>query len=166
MVFRAKAGRGRLRRGSVALAAALIGMVGWAASAAYAADQTIQPGLWDSTESYSVLISATNHDRHCLTAAQIQAFLSAPSTKHYRCTYQRRNIGRGEARFAGGACFSHAGRNVLSDVNVEGTYAPDRFHLDMRYRFMLNPKLGVPGTGVIDARRISADCPADLAPGK
>ena len=148
---------------TMGVVAACVTLVG---STAAAAEETIQPGLWDSTESYSVLISATNHDRHCLTAAQIQDFLAAPSTKHYRCTYEHRDIGRGRARFTGGACFSHAGRNVLTGVSMEGTYAADRFHLDLRYRFMLNPKLGVPGTGVIDAHRVSGECPADLTPGK
>lgn len=134
-----------------------------------AAQETVLPGYWESNESYSALSSLLNgasHDRKCLTAAQIEQFLAAPSTKHYRCTYDHHGLENGRAHFNQGACFSHAGRKVLSGVGIDGTYSPERFHLDFHYRYMLSPTLGVPGVASIDAHRISAECPADVPPGK
>jgi hypothetical protein len=136
----------------------LAGLV--AVAGATHAQAPIQPGYWDSTESYAMLLSGGSHDRKCLSTQQIQAFLAAPSTKHYRCTYPHQSISGGHARFDGGSCFSKAGRKVLSDVNITGDYGADHFHLDFHFRYMLNPKLGVPGTGAIDAHRLSATCPA------
>ena len=133
-----------------------------------AAAQTspILPGYWESNESYSVLFSGGGHDRKCLTRPLIDKFITAPSLKRYDCTYASRSLQDGRAEFSGGACYSHKGRRVLSGVALRGTFSPEAFHLDARFSLMVSAGVGLPGSASIDAHRISADCPAEPAPGK
>ena len=126
----------------------------------------VLPGYWESDESYSVLLSGATHARKCLTEAQVNAFINAPQTSHYNCTYTVREVADGTARFRGGACYTHKGRKVLSNVNVDGRYAPESFQLRFRFNLQVSAGVGLPGNAAIDAHRISAQCPADLPPGK
>ena len=119
------------------------------------------PGYWDSTE--TVVILGTSHARKCLTAEKIRSFVAAPSNSHYRCTYASQKISAGQAAYRGGACYSRAGRKVLSNVSVDGRYAPESFHLAFRFNLMVSAGVGLPGTAMVDARRVSAACPADPA---
>jgi hypothetical protein len=147
-----------------ALCAAILAACSVPAVGHAAASNTILPGYWESTEQYSVLLSGQNHDRKCLTKAQIDDFLNAPHTKHYQCNYSSQQVADGHAAFHGGACFSHTGRKVLSDVQVAGDYAPERFRLGFRFNLLVSAGVGLPGSGSIDAHRISAECPVDAKP--
>ncbi len=127
----------------------------------------VLPGYWESTEKYSLaLLSGGSHVRKCLTQAQVAQFVTSPQTSHYQCSYSNRKVGGGQATFRGGACYSHKGRLVLSKVDVDGRYAPETFHLDFHFRFMVSPTAGLPGSASIDAHRLADACPADLTPGK
>ena len=136
------------------------------AGAVRAQTSPVLPGLWESQETYSVLLSGGGHERKCLTPAEVTEFIETPQTKHYRCTYASRRVEGGRATFREGSCYSRKGRLVLTHVAVDGRYAPDAFHLAFSFNFMLSSGLGLPGTAVIDAHRLSPDCPADLPPGK
>ena len=100
------------------------------------------------------------HERKCLTAEKIASFLAAPSNKHYQCTYASRTVEDGRATFRRGSCYSRSGRKVLSNVDVDGRYAPESFHLDFRFRLMVSAVVGMPANASIDAHRIAAQCPA------
>lgn len=130
---------------------------------AFAQASPILPGYWDSTDTYSVLLAGSSHAKKCLTEAQVKAFVSAPQTSHYRCTYASREVADGAARFRGGSCYSHSGRKVLSDVSVDGHYAPESFQLHFRFNLQVSAGVGLPGVASIEAHRISAECPADPA---
>ena len=135
-------------------------------SLAHAQASPVLPGYWESSESYSILLAGSSRGRKCLTEAQVNDFITAPQTSHYRCAYASRQVGDGQARFRGGACYSHKGRKVLSDVQVDGRYAPESFHLAFQFHLVLSSGVGLPGSALIDAHRISAECPADLPAGK
>ena len=146
---------------------ALAAVVSLAPLHALAAEATVLPGYWESDEKYSLaLLAGSSHARKCLSAAQVAQFTIAPQTSHYTCTYQSRRVENGTAMFRGGSCLTHKGRLVLGKVDVDGRYAPESFHLDFRFHFMVSPTAGLPGTAQIDAHRISEQCPADLKPGK
>ena len=138
--------------------AALAGLV-LQAGPARAQTTPVLPGYWDSTD--SVVILGESHQKKCLTEVQIAKFMAAPSNKHYDCTYASHVVADGKATFRGGACYSHAGRKVLSNVSVDGRYAPESFRLTFHFELMVNPKVGFPGSATIDAHRISAECPAE-----
>ena len=135
-------------------------------TAASAVGSPVLPGYWDSTETYSVILSGGGHDRKCLTSAQVMQFLAAPQTKHYQCNYASRSVEDGRIAFEGGSCYSHSGRLVLSRVAVDGRYAPESFRMQFRFHYMVSPTLGGPGTATIEAHRLSAECPADATFGK
>ena len=121
----------------------------------------VLPGYWQSDETYSVLLAGSSHGKKCLTAEQVNAFIAAPQTSHYRCVYASREVGDGTARFRGGACYSHkGGRKVLSNVDVDGRYAPESFQLHFRFNLQVSAGVGLPGVAAIEAHRISAECPA------
>ncbi len=125
----------------------------------------VLPGSWESVERYSLaLLSGGSHARKCLTQAQVAQFVISPQTSHYRCSYQSRKVEGGQATFRGGSCYSHKGRLVLSNVDVDGRYAPEFFHLDFRFKFMVSPTAGLPGSASIDAHRLGEACPADPPP--
>jgi hypothetical protein len=127
----------------------------------------VLPGYWESSETYSLaLLSGASHARKCLTEAQVAQFVTSPQTSHYQCSYKSRKVEAGQAAFRGGSCYSHKGRLVLSKVDVDGQYAPETFHLDFHFKFMVSPTAGLPGAASIDAHRLAAACPADLTPGK
>ena len=142
------------------VAAAALGVL-CTALPALAQTAPVLPGYWDSTE--NVIILGASHARKCLTADKIQSFVAAPSNSHYRCTYVSQRISAGQAAYRGGACYSHKGRKVLSNVSVDGRYTPESFHLAFHFEFMVSAGVGLPGTAVIDAHRVSAECPADPA---
>ena len=153
----------RIRVASACAAAALS-----ATSTASAQPTPISPGYWESQESYSILLSVANKEKKCLTRPQIAKFIESPSLKRYGCTYEKRRLENGQAKFEGGSCFSKSGRKVLSDVTVGGTFEPEHFHLDARFKLMVSAGggIGLPGSAEIDAHRISADCPAEAAASK
>ena len=126
----------------------------------------VLPGYWDAADTYSVLLSGGGHKKTCLTAEKIDSFVAAPSNSHYRCTYASQQIAAGQASYRGGACYSKAGRKVLSDVSVDGRYQPEAFHLMFHFKLMLSAGggLALPGSAEITARRISADCPVAPTP--
>jgi hypothetical protein len=135
-----------------------------AAIPARAADTPpILPGYWESTDRLEVLIPTTKVTHKCLTADQVTQWLTAPATRHYSCTYDQRKVGDGRAYFHG-TCMDKRGRTLT--VAINGTYAPEHFHLAARFNYMLTAGVGIPGDAITDAHRLSAECPAGVEPGK
>ena len=128
------------------------------------AQGTVLPGYWESTNQLNVLFSQKpTVTRKCLTAAQVQQWLNGPSNRHYSCVYTRRVVSGGHVSL-GGVCTDRRGRTA--DVSVRGVYAPEHFRLEAAFHYRLAAGVAIPGTAVTAANRISADCPADLTPGK
>ena len=152
---------------SHAFGLAALGLISLAPVRALATEATVLPGYWESDEKYSLaLLAGGSHARKCLSSTQVAQFTTAPQTSHYTCTYKSRHVADGTAMFRGGSCFTHKGRLVLGSVDVDGRYAPESFHLDFHFHFMVSPTAGLPGTAQIDAHRVSAQCPAEPSPPK
>ncbi len=124
------------------------------------AESPILPGYWESDNSSDLLIRQQSTDRKCITASQVETYLSGPANKHYTCTYNHRSIGGGAVKLAG-QCVDNNGMKM--DVAIAGTYAPESFHL----RAQLHTKfatLPIAGSASIDAHRLSAECPVPQPP--
>jgi hypothetical protein len=134
-----------------------------APAAAGAAERTILPGYWESTDTVEVLFSSTKTSHKCLTADQVEQWLTAPATSHYACTYDQRHVGDGHASFHG-VCRDKKGRSLT--VAIKGEYAPEHFHLLAHFHYMLTAGIAIPGDATTDAHRISAECPVSEEPGK
>jgi hypothetical protein len=127
------------------------------------AQATVLPGYWESSNSVSMLLSSKSSTRKCLTAEQVQQWITNPQTKHYSCVYDRRHIAAGHATFHG-VCTDKKGHHAV--VSIDGTYAPEHFVLNAHMRFHLTAGIDLPVMATTDAHRISATCPADLPPGQ
>ncbi len=148
-------GMGMLRRLlSGLMAVAAVGVT----SPAHAVEQTILPGYWTSTNTATLLVTKVTHDKRCITASEVNAYMTAPSTHHWHCTYGERSVGDGKLHMSG-KCVDKGG--LLADVVLDGVYTPDWFKL--KAHFSLDG-LPVGGSATTEAHRISDVCPAD-APG-
>ncbi|MGC1304930.1 MAG: DUF3617 family protein [Caulobacteraceae bacterium] len=146
----------------IALGAVLLGAC-CLPTAAGAAESTILPGYWESSDTVEVLFSSTKVSRKCLTADQVEQWLTAPATRHYSCTYDQRRVGGGQASFHG-VCKDKKGRTLT--VAIKGAYEPEHFHLVAHFHYMLTAGIEIPGDATTDAHRISAECPAPADPNK
>jgi hypothetical protein len=120
------------------------------------AESPILPGYWESKNHSDVLISQSSIDRKCLTAAQVNSYLTGPVNNHYACVYDHRTIGDGAVRLSG-HCVDNNG--VKFTVAITGAYTPESFHLDAELHTRL-ATLPIMGTASTDAHRLSAECPA------
>jgi hypothetical protein len=127
------------------------------------AQTTVLPGYWESSNSVSLLLSSKSSTRKCLTAEQVQQWVTNPETKHYTCVYDHKHIADGHATFHG-VCTDKKGRHAA--VSIDGTYAPEHFVLNAHMSFHMTAGIDLPVMATTDAHRISATCPADLPPGQ
>ena len=130
-----------------------------AAPAARATDTGVLPGYWHSVNRSSFLVSKTTEDRKCLTAAEVNAFMTNLSNRHYKCDYPTRTVGGGHLKLRG-KCVDKHGTSV--DVDAVGEYGPDWFKIEAKWSL---DGLPIGGTAATEAHRVSATCPAPGAGG-
>ena len=131
--------------GAVMLAAPTTGLQ------AQTSQPPVLPGYWEYTTS---AIGVRDTERKCVRPSEINRFFGGLSTRRWRCTYPVREVGGGNARFAG-SCEDHKGRRV--NVRLNGTYETERF----TFRGGAQLARGTPYLPAsITARRLAAECPA------
>jgi len=134
--------------------AAICALTGWGAAAtAFGADVSVLPGYWHSVNKSNFVVTKVTEDKRCLTAAQVNSFMTNPSNKHYKCEYTTRDVMDGKIRLHG-TCVDKKGLTV--QIDASGEYGADWFKLAAKWS--LNG-LPVGGTASTEARRISAACP-------
>ncbi len=143
-------------RGALTLIAATAAMA-LASSAAGAAESTIQPGYWHSVNRSNFLVSKTTEDHKCLTASEVNAFMTNLSNRHYKCDYPTRTVGGGHLKLRG-KCVDKHGTSV--DVDAVGEYGSDWFKIEARWSL---DGLPIGGTASTEAHRVSATCPPPSA---
>jgi hypothetical protein len=112
---------------------------------------TILPGQWEY--SYRVgPIPAGGEDR-CLKQADVEQFSKGICTRKYTCDYETRVVQDGKVALKG-TWTDKKGR--VAPVTANGTYTPESFRLNVHMK-TIN---GIPLAGVMDARRVSAECKA------
>ena len=135
--------------------AVIAALIGWGAAAtAFGADAPVLPGYWRSVNKSNFVVTKVTEDKRCLTAAQVNTFMTNPSNKHYKCEYTTRDVSDGKIRLHG-TCVDKKGLTV--QIDAAGEYSAEWFKLSAKWS--LNG-LPVGGTASTDARRISAVCPA------
>ncbi len=124
------------------------------------------PGYWEGRNHWSIAIaSKTDVKRQCLSAAQVERWMTSPAPKHYTCTYDYKTVGDGHISLRG-ACLDKKGQG--GDAVATGTYSPDAFQIDATLSHIKIGALTLPivGSANIDAHRLSPDCPEGMTPGK
>lgn len=127
------------------------------ATPALARQDTILPGYWQSENAVGFPLNDESTSLQCVTAKKVEQFLSGPSNRHYKCTYDRSQVGDGSVK-ASGICVDKNG--MQSNIAVEGTYTPTSFELQAQLRVNIGG-LGIPIRASTKARRIADDCPAE-----
>jgi hypothetical protein len=116
---------------------------------AAAARTTILPGQWEY--SYRVgPIPAGSEDR-CLKQADVEQFAKGICTRKYTCDYETRVVQDGKVALKG-TWTDKKGR--VAPVTADGVYAPESFRLNVHMKTVNGLSLA----GVMEARRISAEC--------
>jgi hypothetical protein len=139
-------------RGTLISISAAMALAGVSPSAG-AAESTVQPGYWHSVNRSTFVVSKTTEDTKCLTLAEVNAFMTNLSNRHYKCDYPTRTVAGGHLR-ARGKCVDKHGTSV--DVDAVGEYGPDWFKIDARWSL---DGLPISGRASTEAHRISATCP-------
>ncbi|HWU13706.1 MAG TPA: DUF3617 family protein [Caulobacter sp.] len=115
------------------------------------AHETILPGQWEY--SYRIgPIPAGGEDR-CLKQADVEQFAKGICTRKYTCDYETRVVRDGKVALKG-RWTDKKGR--VAPVTANGTYTPESFRLNVHMK-TIN---GIPLAGVMDAKRVSAECKA------
>jgi hypothetical protein len=139
------------------------------AAGAAQADDTVGhplPGYWEGRNHWSITIAGkTDIKRQCLSAAQVERWMTSPAPKHYTCTYVYKQVGDGHMSLRG-ACLDKKGQG--GDAVATGTYSPEAFHIDATLSHIRIGAFTLPivGSANIDAHRLSPDCPEGMIPGK
>lgn len=117
------------------------------------AASTIEPGYW--TYKASTLLTGSKNGAQCVRPENIDAFLSGPHNRHYKCTYPTRDFTAGSATLIGECVGKHGDHYRLS---LKGHYDPTTFDLDGHVTgVFLGLSISLPIE--ITAHRLSADCP-------
>jgi hypothetical protein len=151
--------------GAILIGAGLVSVA--TAGCALAADTVGHPlpGYWEGRNHWSITIAGkTDVKRQCLSAAQVERWMTSPAPKHYTCTYVYKQVGDGRMSLRG-ACLDKKGQG--GDAVATGTYSPDAFHIDATLSHIKIGAFTLPivGSADIDAHRLSPDCPAGMTPG-
>ncbi|MDQ8030000.1 MAG: DUF3617 family protein [Brevundimonas sp.] len=146
----------RLTRAAAVAVPAVAGALLLAAPATPRAAQTgpatVLPGYWEYTTS---AVGVRDTEQKCVRPSEINRFFGGLSTRRWSCTYPVRQVGNGNARFEG-TCTDRKNRRV--NVRLNGTYTQESFS----FRGGAQLARGTPYLPAsINARRISATCPAD-----
>ncbi len=128
-------------------------VVAMAVSPPAGAASTIEPGYW--TYKASTLLTGAKNGAQCVRPDNIDAFLSGPHNRHYRCSYPTRDFSGGEATLIGECVGKHGDHYRLS---LKGHYEPTAFELDGKVTgVFLGLSISLPIA--ITASRLSTDCP-------
>lgn len=122
-------------------------------AAAAPAETPILPGYWKWSAKVLLGLAQVDGGRRCIKREEIAEFIAFPGNRHYRCTYPTKQIGDGKLTMQG-ACVDKKGRRA--PIRATGTYTPENFKLNVR----LTTTNGIPLSGVMNAQRLSAQCPA------
>jgi hypothetical protein len=120
----------------------------------------ILPGYWESTDKVTSPIQDSKTSRKCITAAQIESYLSGPVNNHYSCHYTSRKIEGGTFSMAGD-CVDSSG--LPAKVQLSGVYTDTSFTVNGRIRLMVGG-LPIPVSASTEAHRLSAECPIPGGP--
>lgn len=120
----------------------------------------INPGYWESTNTLLSPIQQTSVEKRCITAADVEKFLSGQFNRRYSCAYTTRDISGGKIRLKG-TCADKRGRQMA--VEGQGNYTPTSFALRA---LVAMDFLGLPvqGEATTEARRIGDVCPGKEPP--
>lgn len=149
------------RMRSTALAASVLALVVGGAAIAQPvvraaantpARSTILPGHWEY--GYRVAGIPVSSESKCLKPADVEQFSKGICTRKYRCDYTTNVVRDGKIQLKGTWTDK---KDRVSPVSANGTYTPESFQMDIHLKTISGMNLA----GSMNAKRVSAECPAD-----
>lgn len=116
--------------------------------------RTILPGYWEYD--YRVGPIPAGSENKCLKTADVEQFSKGICTRKYRCDYTTNVVSNGKIRLQGAWTDK---KDRVAPVTADGSYTPESFILNIHMK-TIN---GMPLAGVMTAKRVSAECPAEQA---
>lgn len=123
-------------------------------TAAAPARTTILPGHWEYD--YKIGPIPAGGESKCLKPADVEQFSRGICTRKYRCDYTTNVVSNGKIKLKGTWTDK---KDRVAPVTADGTYTPESFKLNIHMK-TIN---GLPLAGVMTAKRVSAECPAEQA---
>ncbi|HJV42558.1 DUF3617 domain-containing protein [Caulobacter sp.] len=146
-----------LAASALALAVALPLAASQARPTAAASARTILPGHWEYD--YRIGPIPAGGESKCLKPADVEQFSRGICTRKYRCDYTTNVVSNGKIRLKGTWTDK---KDRVAPVTADGAYTPESFKLNIHMK-TIN---GLPLAGVMTAKRVSAECPAELTASK
>lgn len=115
---------------------------------------TILPGHWEYD--YKIGPIPAGGESKCLKPADVEQFSRGICTRKYRCDYTTNVVSNGKIKLKGTWTDK---KDRVAPVTADGTYTPESFKLNIHMK-TIN---GLPLAGVMTAKRVSAECPAEQA---
>ena len=122
------------------------------ATAKTAVKTTILPGQWEYD--YKIGVIPVSSETKCLKPADAEQFSRGICTRRYRCDYTTNVVKDGKIQLKGTWTDK---KDRVSPVSAEGVYAPESFKMDIHIKTISGMNLA----GSMNAKRISAECPAE-----
>lgn len=122
------------------------------AAANVPARSTILPGHWEY--GYRVAGILVSSESKCLKPADAEQFSKGICTRKYRCDYTTNVVRDGKIQLKGTWTDK---KDRVSPVSANGTYTPESFKMDIQLKTISGMNLA----GSMNAKRLSADCPAE-----
>jgi hypothetical protein len=119
-------------------------------AAAAEAATPILPGYWEySTKVFGIGSSK----KKCLKEDQVEDFLTRPCNRHHTCVYPTKQVGGGKLTLDG---YWQNKEGKRAKVRASGVYQPKAFTINASGTAIG----GIPFRAVMDAKWLSAECPA------
>jgi hypothetical protein len=119
------------------------------------AQDSIQPGYWESVDQVVSPLPSSKTERRCITPKDVARFMSCYINHHYECACPEETIGGGKITFKG-QCVDHKGQHV--NIEGRGVFTATTLHMTARANFRI---LGLPmdADAATDAHRLGDTCP-------
>lgn len=136
------------------LLAALLA-AGALAGTAAAAQTTILPGYWETTNQVVSPFPVRKTEQRCIRAEDVDKVIAGSPNHNYTCDYPTKEIGGGKIHLAG-SCRTKTGDPV--PIASDGVYTRDSLQLDATIRTKIGG-VTIPVHGRTTAKRIGDTCP-------
>jgi hypothetical protein len=121
------------------------------------AEETIQPGYWESTDKVLSPIHSEKVERRCIAPKDVAKFMTCYINHHYTCQCPEQSYSGGKIDYRG-QCVDSKGAKV--GIVGHGTYTPTTLHMTAEVTFRI-AGLPISGEASTDAHRLGDVCPAD-----
>ncbi|HEY2750582.1 DUF3617 domain-containing protein [Phenylobacterium sp.] len=122
-----------------------------------AAQNSISPGYWETTNKVTSPFPTRKTERRCIKPQDVAKFMQGSINHIYTCTYPTREIESGKIRLEG-TCSTRDGPAI--PISGQGTFTSDALHIEAR----IVPQIGglsVPVRASTDAKRLADTCPVE-----